>query len=227
MLSERGEELIFVLLDNATAFFLSLPLLLIYLKSKSQEESTWRWAMPLWIFNYLGIRYFVSFGELFWVVLCWQLLFLWPLSIAMYIHLFNKEKHWAFYIGLKKKYVLIIFSFMILFGGTLIYSLLQANQQVIAFHQQVMVEIESNPDRQEYLIHHTIAPSTLLGVADDIAEIRRGKIVASTLPWRSKVIVHLDDWQKEFTYVRFNDGWKLEGLYRENITIMNKGESDN
>ncbi len=183
--------------------------------------------MPLWIFNYLGIRYFVSFGELFWVVLCWQLLFLWPLSIAVYIHLFNKEKNWAFYIGLNKKYVLIVGSFMVLFGGTLVYSLFQANHQVIAFHRQVMAEIESNPDRQDYLMHHTIAPSTLLGVADDIAEVRKGKIVASTLPWRSKVIVHMDNWQKEFTYVRFYDGWKLEGLYSESITIMNKGEVDN
>lgn len=215
--------MIFALLDNATAFFLSLPLLLIYLKSKPQGESTWRWSMPLWIFNYLGIRYFVSFGELFWVVLCWQLLFLWPLSIAMYIHLFNKEKNWAFYIGLKKKFVLIVGSFIILFGGTLVYSLFQANHQVITFHRQVMTEIESSPDRQDYLMHHTIAPSTLQSVADDITEIRKGKIVASTLPWRSKVIVRLDNWQKEFTYVRFYDGWKLDGLYSESKTIMNKG----
>lgn len=214
-------------MDNATAFLLSLPLLLICLKSKPQGESSWRWSMSLWIFNYLGIQYFVSFGELFWVVLCWQLLFLWPLCIAMYIHLFNKEKNWAFYIGLKKKYVLIVGSFMVLFGGTLVYSLFQANHQVIAFHRQVMAEIESNPDRQDYLMQHTIAPSTLLGIADDIAEVRKGKIVASTLPWRSKVIVHMDNWQKEFTYVRFYDGWKLDGLYSESITIMNKGEVDN
>jgi len=145
----------------------------------------------------------------------------------MYIHLFNKEKNWDFYIGLKKKYVLIVGSFMVLFGGTLVYSLFQANHQVIAFHQQVMAEIESNPDRQDYLMHHTIAPSTLLGIADDITEVRKGKIVASTLPWRSKVIVHMDNWQKEFTYVRFYDGWKLDGLYSENITIINNGEFDN
>lgn len=219
--------MIFALLDNGTAFFLSLPLLLIYLKSRSRDESTWRWSMSLWIVNYLGIRYFVSFGDVFWVVLCWQLLFLWPISIAMYIHLFNKEKNWAFYIGLKKKHVLLVASFMVLFGGTLVYSLFQANEQVIAFHRQVMEEIESNPDRQEYLMYHTIAPSTLLGVTDDIAEVRRGQIYASTLPWRGRVIVHTDDWQKEFTYVRFNNGWKLEGLYRENITIRNKGEFDN
>lgn len=179
------------------------------------------------LFDAICIRYFVSFGELFWVVICWQLLFLWPLSIAMYIHLFNKEKNWAFYIGLKKKHVLMVVSFMVLFGGILVYSLFQANQQVIAFHRQVMAEIESNPDRQDYLMHHTIAPTTLLGVADDIAEVRRGQIYASTLPWGSKVIVHMDNWKREFTYVRSNDGWKLDGLYRENITKMNKGESDN
>jgi len=51
----------------------------------------------------------------------------------MYIHLFNKEKNWAFYIGLKKKHVLLVASFMVLFGGTLVYSLFQANEQVIVF----------------------------------------------------------------------------------------------
>lgn len=90
-----------------------------------------------------------------------------------------------------------------------------ANQQVIAFHQQVMQELEASPDRQLYLINNTIAPSTLLDVADHIAEVRKGQVYASTLPWQSKVVVHQDNWQKEFTYVRFYDGWRLDGLYQE------------
>jgi len=151
--------LLFGLLDNATAFFLSIPLLLIYLKSMSKEESYWRWSMPLWLFNYMTVRYFVSDGEVFLVALCWQLLFLWPISVAIYIHLYNKDKNWVLYIGLKKKHVLIVTTLMILFGGGLIFSLYQANKQVIAFHQQVMEEIEDNPDRPYYLIHNTIAPS--------------------------------------------------------------------
>ncbi|WCH45777.1 MULTISPECIES: hypothetical protein [Lysinibacillus] len=210
--------MVFALLDNATAFFLSLPLLLIYLKSIPQEESLWRWSMPLWLLNYNVIRYFVSDGEIFWVVLCWQLLFLWPISLAIYIHLYNKEKQWAFYIGLKKKHVLIVASLMVLFGGALVYSLYQANKQVIVFHQEVMEELEISSDRQHYLMYNANAPSTLLGVADDIAEVRRGQVYAATLPWSSKVIVHLDNWQKELTYVRFYNGWKLDGLYRESST---------
>ncbi|MGY4796009.1 hypothetical protein ACVNNN_13480 [Lysinibacillus fusiformis] len=207
--------MLFAILDNATAFFLSLPLLLIYLKSMSQEESSWRWSMPLWLLNYFGIRYFVSDGALFWVVLFWQFLFLWPISLAIYIHLYNKEKKWACYIGLKKKHVVIVATLMVLFGSSLVYSLYQANQQVIAFHQQVMLELEDSSDRQLYLMHNTIAPSTLLDVADDIAEVRSGQVYAATFPWRSKVIVHQDNWQKEFTYVRFNEGWKLDGIYRK------------
>lgn len=210
--------MVFALLDNATAFFLSLPLLLIYLKSIPQEESLWRWSMPLWLLNYNVIRYFVSDGEIFWVVLCWQLLFLWPISLAIYIHLYNKEKQWAFYIGLKKKHVLIVASLMVLFGGALVYSLYQANKQVIVFHQEVMEELEISSDRQHYLMYNANAPSTLLGVADDIAEVRRGRVYAATFPWSSKVIVHLDNWQKELTYVRFYNGWKLDGLYRESST---------
>lgn len=207
--------MVFAILDNATAFFLSLPLLLIYLKSMSQEESFWRWSMPLWLLNYFCIRYFVSDGEIFWVVLFWQLLFLWPISLAIYIHLYNKEKKWAFYIGLKKKHVVIVATLMLLFGSSLVYSLYQANQQVIAFHQQVMQELEDSSDRQLYLMHNTMKPTTLLEVADDIADVRKGQVNAFTFPWRSKVIVHHDNWQKEFTYVRFNESWKLDGIYRE------------
>ncbi|WP_231630235.1 hypothetical protein [Lysinibacillus sp. ZYM-1] len=105
--------------------------------------------MALWLFIFMTIRYFVSVGEVFWVVLCW-----------------------VFYIALKKKHVLIVATLMVLFGGALIFSLYQANKQVIAFHQQVMEEIEDNPDCQYYLTHNTIAPSTLLSVVDDIAEVR-------------------------------------------------------
>lgn len=207
--------MLFAIVDFTTAFFLSLPLLLIYFKSRSQQETPWRWSFPLWLFNYLSIRYFVSDGELFWVVLCWQLLFLWPISLAIYLHLYKKEKKWSFYIGLKKKHVVFVATLMALFASSLVYSLFLANQQVIAFHQQVMQELEASPDRQLYLINNTIAPSTLLDVADHIAEVRKGQVYASTLPWQSKVVVHQDNWQKEFTYVRFYDGWRLDGLYQE------------
>ena len=100
---------------------------------------------------------------------------LWPISLAIYIHLYNKEKKWAFYIGLKKKHVVIVATLMLLFGSSLVYSLYQANQQVIAFHQQVMQELEDSSDRQLYLMHNTMKPTTLLEVADDIADVRKGR----------------------------------------------------
>lgn len=78
-----------------------------------------------------------------------------------------------------------------------------------------MQEIEDSSDRQLYLMNNTIAPSTLLNIADHLTEVRKGQVYASTLPWRSKVIVRQDNWQKEFTYVLFHKGWKLDGIYRE------------
>lgn len=78
-----------------------------------------------------------------------------------------------------------------------------------------MQELEDSSDRQLYLMHNTMKPTTLLEVADDIADVRKGQVKAFTFPWRSKVIVHHDNWQKEFTYVRFNESWKLDGIYRE------------
>lgn len=207
--------MLFAIIDFTTAFFLSLPLLLIYFKSRSQQEAPWRWSFPLWLFNYLSIRYFVSDGELFWVVLCWQLLFLWPISLAIYLHLYKKEKKWSFYIGLKKKHVV--------FCGNITGAICELSRVFTfsgkstgnCFSPAGNAELEASPDRQLYLINNTIAPSTLLDVADHIAEVRKGQVYASTLPWRSKVVVHQDNWQKEFTYVRFYDGWRLNGLYQE------------
>ena len=95
-----------------------------------------------------------------------------------------------------------------------------ANKKVIAFHQQVMQNFEDSRDRQLYLIEHAIAPATLLDLSDQIEKVRDGQVRALTLPWRSKVIVTIDNReQKEFTYVRFYNGWKLDGIYRESYTM--------
>lgn len=70
-----------------------------------------------------------------------------------------------------------------------------------------MQDFEDSTDHQLYLIEHTISPATLLGLSDQIEKVRGGQVRALTLPWRSKVIVTIDNReQKEFTYVRLYDG---------------------
>ncbi|MFE3574748.1 hypothetical protein [Lysinibacillus sp. NPDC059133] len=211
-----NKALITVIMDNALAFILSLPLILIYFKSLSQENSAWRWTLPIWLLNHHMIRYLVSFGDIFWVVLMWQFLFVWPICIGIYYYLYKKEDKWGFYIGLKKKHVILMGSLIVLCISSLGICMYDTNQKVISFHEQVMKELEDSSDRPQYLIQNSVTPSTLLSLSDQINEVRNGKVRAATFPWKSKVIVVMDNEQKEFTYVRFNEGWKLDGIYHEN-----------
>lgn len=204
-------------MDNALAFILSLPLILIYCKSLAQENLAWRWTLPLWFLNHNMIRYLVSFGDNFWVVLMWQVLFVWPICIGIYYYLYKKGDKWEFYIGLKKKHVILMGSLIVLCISALVICLYDTNKKVIAFHEQVMKELADSADRPQYLIQNSVTPSTLLSLSDQMNEVRNGKVRATTSPWKSKVIVVMDnEQQKEFTYVRFNEGWKLDGIYREN-----------
>ncbi|MFJ3391169.1 hypothetical protein [Lysinibacillus sp. NPDC086135] len=208
--------MIIVIMDNALAFILSLPLILIYCKSLAQENLAWRWTLPLWFINHHMIRYLVSFGDNFWVVLMWQVLFVWPICIGIYYYLYKKGDKWEFYIGLKKKHVILIGSLIVLCISSLMICLYDTNKKVIAFHEQVMEELEDSSDRPQYLIQNSVTPSTLLSLSDQMNEVRNGKVRATTSPWKSKVIVVMDnEQQKKFTYVRFNEGWKLDGIYRE------------
>ncbi|MDD1501629.1 hypothetical protein PVA17_02420 [Lysinibacillus sp. CNPSo 3705] len=210
-----NKALITVIMDNSLAFILSFPLILIYFKSLSQENSAWRWTLPLWFLNHNMIRYLVSFGDDFWVVLMWQILFVWPLCIGIYYFLYKKEDKWGFYIGLKKKNVILLGSLLVLCIGSLGISMYDTNKKVIAFHEHVMKELQDSSDRPQYLIQNSVTPSTLLSLSDQINEVRNGKVRAATFLWKSKVIVVMDNEQKEFTYVRFNEGWKLDGIYHE------------
>ncbi|OXS65577.1 hypothetical protein B1B04_25015 [Lysinibacillus sp. KCTC 33748] len=208
--------MIIAIMDNALAFILSSPLILIYFKSVSQENLAWRWILPFWFLNHNMIRYFVSFGDIFWVVLMWQFLFIWPICIGIYYYLYKKEYKWEFYIGLKKKHVIFFGSLIVLCISSLGICMYDTNKKVIAFHEQVMKEFEDSSDRPQYLIQNSVTPSTLLSLSEQINEVRNGKVRAATFPWKSKVIVVMDnDQQKEFTYVRFNKGWKLDGIYHE------------
>ncbi|MEB2282903.1 hypothetical protein LAV73_23580 [Lysinibacillus xylanilyticus] len=208
--------MIIAVMDNALAFILSVPLILIYCKSLAQENLAWRWTLPLWFLNHNMIRYLVSFGDNFWVVLMWQVLFVWPICIGIYYYLYKKGDKWEFYIGLKKKHVILMGSLIVLCISSLVICLYDTNKKVIAFHEQVMKELEDSSDRPQYLIQNSVTPSTLLSLSDQMNEVRNGKVRATTSPWKSKVIVVMDnEQQKEFTYVRCNEGWKLDGIYRE------------
>jgi len=208
-----------MIMDFATAFLLTIPLLFLHFKSNYMKHCKWQLFSSIGLLNFLTIYYVISFGNIFWIVLVWQLIFIWPISIVSYLYLYKQDHHSYYYWGLRKKHIIWIGTFTTISIFMVFIGMDGTNTKVIAFHQQVMQDFEDSPDRQFYLIEHTITPATLLGLSDQIEKVRGGQVHALTLPWRSKVIVTIGNReQKEFTYVRFYDGWKLDGIYRENYT---------
>lgn len=209
-----------MLMDFATAFLLTIPLLFLHFKSNYMKHCKWQFFSSIGLLNFLTIYYVISFGDIFWVVLIWQLVFIWSISIVYYWYLSKQDYHSDYYWGLRKKHFLWIGTLTIISIFMVFIGMYGANTKVIAFHQQVMQDFENSPNRQLYLIEHTINPATLLDLSDQIEKVRGGQVRALTFPWRSKVIVTIGNReQKEFTYVRLYDGWKLDGIYRESYTM--------
>lgn len=215
--------MVFAIMDSTVAYLLSLPLILVYLKSVNEENIIWRGSFYLWWLNLLVITHMASFGDTFGVVLMWQLMFIWPISIAIYIYLYQKDNNQQFYIGLKKRQVVTVGILTVLCVVSLGISMYNANKKVIVFHQQVMENFSSATDPNLFLITNTTAPSTLVDLPEEINQVKAGKCYAITYPWKSMVNVIIENEQhtvrKEFTYSRFYEGWKLDGIYNESSVI--------
>ena len=216
----RGVKALFMLMDFATALLLTIPLLFLHFKCNYLEHCKRQLFSSIGLLNFLTTYFMISFGDIFWIVLIWQLVFIWPICIAYYLYLYKQDQHSYYYLGLRKKHILWIGTLTIISIFMVFIGMYETNKKIIVFHQQVMQDFEDSTDRQLYLIEHTITPATLLGLSDQIEKVSGGQVRALTLPWRSKVIVTIDNReQKEFTYVRLYDGWKLDGIYRESYTM--------
>ncbi len=111
-----------MLMDFATALLLTIPLLFLHFKSNYLEHYKRQLFSSIGLLNFLTIYYVISFGDIFWIVLIWQLVFIWPISIAYYLYLYKQDHHSYYYWGLRKKHILwigaltIISIFMVFIG---------------------------------------------------------------------------------------------------------------
>ncbi|WP_369436076.1 hypothetical protein [Lysinibacillus fusiformis] len=142
------------------------------------------------------------------------------------MHLYKQDKILHSYQCLKKKQVLWIGTLTTLSVIMLCVGLYDANTKVIIYHQQVMEEFSQASDPNLFLIEHTVTPSTLVDLSEKIKEVKTGKVHAATYPWKSTVFVVFESEQQKvtmaFTYVRFYDSWKLDGIYDESIVKFSK-----
>ncbi|WP_418200101.1 hypothetical protein [Alkalihalobacterium sp. APHAB7] len=70
-----------------------------------------------------------------------------------------------------------------------------------------------------YLIYHSISPETLVRVLSSIQDMKKGEVTVTSLPWKSTVQVSYESSNetgvRTFTYGRFNEGWKLDGMFKK------------
>lgn len=186
-------------------------------------------SFSLWIINFLLIFQMLNYGDLFWVVMFWQILLILPICIGIYylISKLNKgEKDLkSLDINLKRYQFIFLSTICIICFPLIGWSINENNQIVAKVHEQLMNELAQITDPTQLLINKTNTPSTLLEILRDIDEIKDGEVKVTTLPWKStvQVITITNDSKgtitREFTYVRFNKEWRLDGMYRKSISF--------
>lgn len=213
--------MIYQLMDIGMAIIFALPLLLITIKSKKETSKWWRWSERLMILNVLAMIIIFKFGELVWVMLFWQFLFIYPVSIILYIFLYSKDKT-DYFIGLGKKQLILISAILVISLSAVSYGMFVANQDVKLAHQQFLEELIKAENPTEYLAYNVREPSTVMELPSQTKQLMNGNVRAVTFPWKSTVYVtdasNKKAWSQEFTYVRFYDDWVLEGSF--NVSLV-------
>ena len=218
----------FFLIDSALAFLLSLPLLVVYLRISNVKEHSSKvlsWNGPLWLLNFILIQSIIADGELVWVILLFQFFLILPISIVSYIYLSNLEEaeHQSNYfkMGLKKKQFMTLGVLSILSCLLIGWSIDYNNQKVADTHTKLMNELANSDNPTELLIYETFSPETLLDILPSIDEVKDGEVDVRSSPWKSTVTVVTDNAQetieRHFTYVRFENEWKLDGSYSSSV----------
>lgn len=100
-------------------------------------------------------------------------------------------------------------------------STLNLNRQTVPeLHNQLIQELIESENKYEYLMFHSNHPRTLL-ILEDLDEIKDGDLEVTTLPWKTVVKVSYEKSNErvtqEFTYVRFHNSWKLDGIYDSSV----------
>ena len=193
------------------------------------EHKRSRLAFPLWFTNFLLLQHLLNYGELFWVVLLFQLIFLYPISIAVFLYILRLNQDETsintLIIGLKRRQIMVVAVVSLLSVIGIGWGVSDSNQKVAQLHHKIMNEIVESDDALSYLIYHSNSPETLVGIIPSMEGMYDGELTVTSLPWKSTVRVSYENdteaGVRTFTYVRFNEGWKLDGMYREEIRSMN------
>lgn len=227
------ERILYFISDLSIAFILSLPLYLLQFQLENQEQIPYSkmlanvLKLPMTIIILIGLivlRDGSNAGSHLFIVILIN--FAIYFSFYQFMNYFKKgdketkEKDSISRLSNKQ--------FVKLGAPTLIAIILiisigaMSSQKVMSYHHEIINQLEKEENKIEYLVYHAENPGSVIHELQYLDEIKKGKImVGYSAPWRIHVNVDtlIEDKRTmiEFTYIRSDNSWKLDGVYNKSI----------
>lgn len=214
------------LLDYAVIIWLIAPFIIIAVKH-SEDKST-----PMTLFGCVLIfeimfqkTILLQESEWFLPNVLIHLFIIWPIAVAFYM---EKER-------LSTLKELLVFTkpmnqagLFIVVVPILIYAFTapEIARDVKAVHTELVALVAATDEPYNYL--HTLDDgSSINSFVEKVPKLQTGTARVLVYPHMAVVIVSGDNWREDFTYVRYNDEWRLTSNARSSfITISSSPETD-
>ena len=231
------ESILYFINDLSIAFILSISLYLLQFQLENQEQIPYNkvlsnvLSLPMYISIMTGLI-LLRHDSSAWTYLFMIIFFNFSIYFSFYqfINYFNKgdkkTKAKNSILGLSKNQfiklavpTLIAIAFIISIGA-------MSGQKVTAYHHEMINQLEKEDNKIEYLTYNAENPGSMISELKYLKEIKNGKIMMGySAPWRIHVNVQtlIEDSPTviEFTYIRSDNSWKLDGIYNKTIKYNN------
>lgn len=229
------EGILYFISDLSIAFILSLPLYLLQFQLENQDQIPYnkmlanvlKLPMTIGILNGLV---FLRDGSIVGLYLLIIILINFSIYFSFYqfIKHFKKEdkkiEERDRLLGLSKKQIIKV-GVPTLVAIVLIISIgAMSGQKVMGYHHEIIDQLEKEENKIEYLVYYAENPGSVISELQYLDEIKKGKtMVGYSAPWRIHVNVHTlieeRNTRIEFTYIRSDNSWKLDGVYNKSFYI--------
>lgn len=231
------ERILYFISDLSIAFILSLPLYLLQFQLENQEQIPYNkilanvLKLPMTISILIGLIFLRdgSSAGLYLLIISF-INFSIYFSFYQFMNYFKKgdkraeEKDRIFRLSKKQ---IIKLGVPTLVAIVLIISIgAISGQKVMDYHHEIINQLDKEENKIEYLAYHAENPGSVIYELQYLDEIKKGEImVGYSAPWRIHInvgtLIEERDTRIEFTYIRSDNGWKLDGVYNKSVIYNN------
>lgn len=231
------DRILYFINDLSIAFIISLPLYLLQFQLENQEQMAYNkmlanvlklpMTMSIWI-GLIFLRDGLSVWSYLFIIIVMNLSIYF--SFYQFINYFKKgdkkTKEKDSILGLSKRQFMKL-GVPALIAIVLIISVgAMSGKKVMGYHHEIINQLEKEENKIEYLIYHAENPGSVIHELQYLNEIKKGKImVGYSAPWKIHVNVHIliedNPTTIEFTYIRSDNSWKLDGVYNKAMRYDN------